>query len=310
MRRSILVAAFLVACAVSVASYQVPELGAPLDPALFTFHRIIPDGPPGAVALVVDPATLAHSRGPVEHFADVRILDSANRQVPYVVEHRDDPLVVPLAPERADPPVPAAGSVRRANSSNYRLKLPAANLPAAQLAIETSARIFQRGVQLSVVRAADRRSRNARLETMVATTWGHLDPEEASQTLTVSISPGDASEIWLAIDEGDNSPLPITGVRLLLPSYRLRFYRPAGSALRLVYGRTDLLAPRYDLALVSEELLNAQAEEVTPLPERSADAARRPLLSPLRFWSFLVIAVAILIGLIIRLVNRPAAQKR
>jgi hypothetical protein len=304
--RSVLTAAWLAAAAVSLASFQQPELGAPLDPALFAFHRTIPDGRPGAVALVVDPLALAHSRGPNEHFADVRILDAANRQVPYIVEHRDDPLVVPLRPERADPPVSLRGGVKRPNSSNYRLQLPCPNLPGPQIAIETSARVFQRSVQLAVVRSPDRRSRNARLETIAATTWGHVDSEEAAGALTLSVAPGDASELWLSIDEGDNSALPITAVRLLLPSYRLRFYRPARSALLLVYGRTDLLAARYDLALVSADLLNAEAAEVTPLAERSSRSARPALVTSFQFWIFLAIAVAILLGLIVRLMRRSA----
>lgn len=303
MTRAVL-AAVLGLSAIAFVHSQEPQLGAPLDPALFAFHRAIPDGPPRAVALVLDAAALAHSRGPNEHFADVRILDSSNRQVPYVVEHRDDSLVVPLAPERATPPASSPGMGKRPNSSSYRLRLPTANLPPSQIAIETSARVFQRSVQLAVVRPADRRWRGARLETIVATTWGHAEPEEAPAALTLLVAPGEAAELWLSIDEGDNTALPITAVRLLLPSYRLRFYRPAQSALLLVYGRTDLLAPRYDLALMSGELLSAEASEVTPLGERPSRLARRPLISPVQFWIFLAIAVAVLLGLIVRLTRR------
>jgi hypothetical protein len=306
MTRAVLGASLLIAAAASIVLAQQPELGAPLDPALFAFQRTIPDGRPEAVALVVDPLALAHSRGPNEHFADVRILESSHRQVPYVIERRDDSMVVPLAPERADPPVDSPASARRSNTSSYRLRLPCANLPASQIAIETSARVFQRGVQLAVVRPADRHSRNAWLTTIVTTTWGHVEPEEPPAPLTLSVVPGDASELWLSIDEGDNSPLPITAVRLLLPSYRLRFYRPARSSLLLVYGRSDLLAPRYDLALVSQDLLNAAASEVTPLGERQTKPARPSLVSPLQFWVFLSIAVAILLVLIVRLTRRQS----
>jgi len=72
----------------------------------------------------------------------------------------------------------------------------------------------------------------------------------------------------------------------------------------LVYGRTDLLAPRYDLALASQDLLNADASEVTPLGERQTTPARRSLISPLQFWVFLSIAVAVLLTLIVRLTKR------
>jgi hypothetical protein len=247
---------------------------------------------------------LAHSRGPAERFADVRILDGSHRQVPYVIEHRDDPLVVPLTAERADPPAKSPVFGKPSNWSSYRLKLPCENLPTSEVAIETSARVFQRGVQIGAVRPADRHSRNARLEIITSTNWGHVSTEEPAPALTLSVTPGDVSELWLSIDEGDNSALPITAVRLLLPSYRLRFYRPARSSLMLAYGRSDLLAPRYDLALVSHDLLNAGATTVSPLGERPTKPARRTFVSPVQFWIFLSAAVAVLLVLIVRLATR------
>ena len=302
MRRAVLTAALLGAATAAFA--QSSELGAPLDPALFAYQRTIPDGRPGPVSLVVDPLALAHSRGPNQHFADVRILDAAHRQVPYVIEHREEPLVMAINPEPGDPPASAPGGVKRSNWSSYRLRLPCANLPPSQIAIETSARVFQRGVQLAVVHPGDRYSRNARLEIISATTWAHVNAEEPADPLILPLSSGNASELWLSIDEGDNTALPVTAMRLLLPSYRVRFFRPARSSLVLVYGRSDLLAPRYDLALASQELLNADASEVTPLGERQTTPARRSLISPLQFWVFLSIAVAVLLTLIVRLTKR------
>ena len=140
--------------------------------------------------------------------------------------------------------------------------------------------------------------------TWTSTMWSHSDADKPADALTLSIVSGDASEIWLLVDEGDNRALPITGVRLLLPSYRLRFYRPARSSLSLVYGRRDLLAPRYDLALVSHDLLTAGATEVAPLAERQTKPPRRSLVSPLQFWVFLSITVAALLALIVRLTSR------
>jgi hypothetical protein len=308
VRTALLAAALFSASAAGIAFAQQPEFGAPLDPALFAFERAIPDGRPGAVALVVDPLILAHSRGPLGRFADVRILDGSHRQVPYVIEHRDDPLVVPLTAERADPPVRSPAFAKRSNWSSYRVKLPCPNLPTSEIGIETSARVFQRGVQLAAIRPADRHSRNARLDIIASTNWGHVSTEEPADALTLSVTPGDVSELWLSIDEGDNSALPVTAVRLLLPSYRLRFYRPARSSLLLVYGRSDLLAPRYDLALVSRDLLNAEATTVTPLGERQAKPARRAFVSPVQFWIFLSIAVVILLVLIVRLTIRRSGR--
>src|SRR6185503_20410341 len=137
----------------------------------------------------------------IEHFADVRILDGSRRQVPYVIEHRDDPQIVALTPERVDPPARPTGLVKGPNWSSYRLRLPCANLPASQIAIETSARVFQRSVQVAGLRPVDRHSRDPRLESLTWTsiTWAHVDADKPADALTLSIAPGDASELWLLV---------------------------------------------------------------------------------------------------------------
>ena len=308
MRRAALVA-LLIAVTVPITHSAQPEPGAPLDPAAFAFRRTIPNGPPGVVALIMDAFALAHSQGPGGRFSDVRILDSSShQQVPYVIEHRDQPMPLSLTADRADLPVSRPEIAKRTNWSNYRLRLPVPNLSGAQLVLETSAHVFRRGVEIAVVRQPDRHTRNARLAVIATATWVHVDPEEPAGPLTVTVVPSEASELWLSIDEGDNSALPITAVRLLLPSYRLRFYRPAESRLLLVYGRNDLAPPRYDLALLSRDVLNADAVEVTALGEQPATVAHQPLLSPMRFWFFLAIAAAVLLALIVRLVRRTESR--
>jgi hypothetical protein len=283
----------------------LPVTGSVVDADLFAFRRTIPDGPAGLAALVLDAGALAHSRGPDARFADVRILDASNRQVPYVVERRDEPTAVPLSVETAEPNVTPRGSAARPNRSSYRLRLPYANLPSSRLVIETSARVFQRVLQLAVERPADRHRRDAWLDVIATTTWAHVDRDEAAPALVLPVGQMDATELWLTVDEGDNSVLPITGVRLLLPSYRLRFYRPSRSALRLVYGRSDLPAPQYDLALLAPQVMGVEAREVTAAAERSSDTGAGQAFISLRgFWMFLSLAVLVLIGLIVRLTRK------
>ena len=61
------------------------------------------------------------------------------------------------------------------------------------------------------------------------------------------------TQLFLVVEEGDNAPLPITKARLLLPSYRLRFFHAGNALLRLTYGRDDLQPPQYDLALLAPQ---------------------------------------------------------
>ena len=78
------------------------------------------------------------------------------------------------------------------------------------------------------------------------------------------------TELVLVVDEGDNAPLPLTKARLLLPSYRLRFFHAGGTPLRMVYGRDDLQPPQYDLALLAPRVMGAGAREVDAAPAGSA----------------------------------------
>ncbi len=113
----------------------------------------------------------------------------------------------------------------------------------------------------------------------------------------------------VTVDEGDNSPLPITSARLLLPAYRLRLFRERDAALRLAYGRDDLSPPQYDLALLAPQLMGAAATEVVPGAEpASAPSAATMLMSPQLFWGVLIVAVLVLVTLVVRLVRKSDVQ--
>ena len=75
----------------------LPTVGSALDDALFRHVRPIPPGAAGLVTIPLDASVLAHSRG--SGFADVRVLDSAGRQVPYLVERASEPLSIDLTIE-------------------------------------------------------------------------------------------------------------------------------------------------------------------------------------------------------------------
>jgi hypothetical protein len=91
-----------------------------------------------------------------------------------------------------------------------------------------------------------------------------------------------------------------------LPAYRLRFFRDGRTPLTLLYGRSDLGAPRYDLAVLAPRLLGASATDVLPGPEH--DVARVTGVTPtIVFWCALSLAVLALLVLIARLL-RPGAD--
>jgi len=286
------------------ASPAFPAAGAAIDTSRFRHTRDIAGTSGGLVALPLDAAVLSGSRGPASRFADVRIVDRTNHQIPYVVERRDEPLSI-------DVPIAAAGdkqmsSLPRApgvNRSVYAIRFPYPGLPAGALVLETSARIFQRTVDLAVLRPPDRHRRDAWLDIVASGTWRHDDQQTPASALTLRVATVDTTELLLIVDEGDNAPLPLVAARLLLPSYRLRFFRPEGTEIRLAYGRDDLPPPRYDLALLAPQVMGAAAREMTAAPERGGREPTPSLVSPRAFWAFLATAVIALLVLIVRLVR-------
>lgn len=269
----------------------------------FRYSRSVAGAPrAGLAAVPLDAAALSHSQGPGARFGDVRLADDSRRQIPYLLERRDEPMVIDLALTKASPPASLPAS-RGGSRSVYTLTLPESGLPPAALTIETTARVFQRAIQVGVVRGPDRSHRDDRFDVIAATTWRHAEEGVSAPALRLDVGRLETKEVWLVVDEGDNAALPIDRARLLLPSYRLRYFAPAGTPLHLLYGRDDLTPPRYDLALLAPRLMGAAAIEVAAGPESSRPPSAG-LVSPRWFWIILSVTVLVLLGLIARLARR------
>ena len=273
----------------------VPESGAPLGTAEFPWLRPVTSVAAGLNVVPLDAAVLAHGALP-----SLRIVDETGRQVPYLLEMRDEPLPIDLPPLEK---VKAKGDP--AHASAYRLVLPFALLPKARLVLATDARVYERAVALTV-EAEDGGRDVARTRTVASAVWRHADAETPAPALVLDVPRLPVAEARLVVDEGDNSPLPIGVPRLLLPSYRLRFFASPGAKPTLFYG-ASLEAPRYDLALLAPRLVGSQAHEAALGPEAAnASAATKGAVPRVLFWGVLVAAVAALLVLLARL-SRPAA---
>ena len=266
-----------------------PGPGAGLDASSFPERRRVPDASPGLCALALDAHVLSRSRT----LQDLRILDPQGRQIPYLLERRDEPLELPLTlPERR-----AAGS-----RSIYRLRLPLRDLPAGRVVLETDARLFQRRVVLkaSLEGGVDR--------VLAEGLWQHVGREALPPALVLPLPGQRGQDLVLEIDEGDNQPLPLLRLRLLLPSWHLRFFHP-GAGLTLRYGNSDLGAPRYDLVLLASRLRSAPVRELAlgedaPVREAAArDAQSGASTTRWIFWTALGATVVVLLALLARLLR-------
>jgi hypothetical protein len=176
--------------------------------------------------------------------------------------------------------------------------------------LTTKARVFHRAVTIATISPASERQ-PARLVHRGDANWTHADQDTAAPPLAFSL-PDSAliEDVYVLIDEGDNQPLPIDKVTLLMPQFAVRFFRKPNQPLRLLYGRDDLDSPRYDLQLLSGQVLGRTAEEITAGPEDAlsgeAGASGFDLVPAPVFWAFLGLTVLVLIGLVVRLMKKEA----
>ena len=292
----------------TTAAPPLPTVGASLDPGLFKYTRTIPAGRAGLVALELDAGVLAHSAGAAQGFSDLRVVDAADRQIPYIVEQASGPLSLDVTIEKAATP-PAALLPPKSGRSIYRINYPVAGLPGATLVLTTTARVFDRSVRLVEESAADnQRRRDASIETLAQERWVRADQDRPAAPLSLKVRPLHGRELFVVVDEGDNAPLPIPTARLLLPAYRIRFFRDGTSRLRLTYGRSELDRPKYDLALLAPQVLATPAADVLLDAEQATAGGTTvaAVVSPRLFWGALAIAVIVLLGLIARLLRKPA----
>jgi hypothetical protein len=111
--------------------------------------------------------------------------------------------------------------------------------------------------------------------------------------------------VEVAIENGDDSPLPIKAVRLEMRQRKICFDDSAGQRLTLFYGDSALAAPQYDYARLftpSETMREAQLgpEELNPVFRARPDT--RPLTDrhPHLLWIVLLAVVCILAVVAIR----------
>jgi hypothetical protein len=261
--------------------------GATLDRAGFLYERPLPKAK-GLVALELDADVLARSSNSL---SDVRIVNSKNEQVPYILESLPQPLVLPLAvPQRA---------ASEGTASLYRIPVPYESFPnGTALVLTTTSPVFERRVTLRLP-VDERHGREATIITELD--WRGTDAG-APPPLTFDLSRRATRTLELLVDEGDNAPLPIATAELRIPAAALRFYHP-GSPLTLLYGNPQIAPPRYDLALLAKQVATEKAQPLK-LDSVPPPAAKHPGSESKKwFWAALLVAVAALLALLARLIS-------
>jgi hypothetical protein len=281
-------------CLLTLALLQVPR-GAPVDPSAFRFSHEVIEAPPGLSVMMVDMGILSESR---PDLGDLRIVDSTNHQVPYLLEPTPEKGTYPLpSPIREEAPQ---------RHSYYRLALPFASLPEWTMLITTPDRVFARSIQLKAKRVR-RQARSEEWNVIDTAEWRHTDPETPAPTLAMTVPPYvGTGEFLIDVDEGDNQPLKLEVSQMEMRTYQLRFFYPPGEKLTLLYGQDSLPPPQYDLELLASDLAGQPSQTVhyrRVQPRLDVTLARMFYF----LWIVLGVAVVGLVALLVRLL-RPVQR--
>ena len=133
-----------------------------------------------------------------------------------------------------------------------------------------------------------------------------------NEELSIAAS-GGASQFTIAIDNGDNPPLDVTGAELLSIERRVYFDPQGKSTLRLYYGDEKLPAPVYDYARFFHQEASAARAQLGPGAHNAQYAGRpddRPWSErhPGVLWSAMLAAVAVLALVAFRGLRAPATR--
>ncbi len=246
-------------------------------------------GAEGVSRVRLTPALLAVAR---EDLADVRVVDGASRQWPFVL--------VPDAGREAIE-LRVEGPRAERGSSAFRLVPPVAPIALDGLTLRVDRPSFDRGYRIL---AGQSWLAGGRL-TRAASDWLR-DPAE----IALTVPRGRVAELTLVVDDGDEAPLALSAARASSVAAELWLVAPAGE-YTLLAGDAAAHAPRYEIAAARARVLGAHAgaAEVGPLTPNPAHQAAVALPGgdgrhTLALWLALGLAVVALGALALRLSRR------
>ena len=265
---------------------------APLDRRLFSHLRelTVPASAEGLSRLRLEPADLAVLG---DDLSDLRIVDEASRQWPYLLEREAVTGIVQLGVE---------GPRSRDGTSRYALRAPVSPLRFDRLILDARTGYFDRGFSL------DAKTDGEGERTILR---GRLKrPVDDPRAVSVEVPPVRAASLSLVVEDGDDAPLEFRSaqVRIALPEVYLT--APEGRYV-LLMGAPDQEPPRYELERVRDVVLAIRAAPVTAGPlEANRDYSLQARLKgqgyrqTVLLWGTLTAAVVVLAFLTLRLARR------
>jgi hypothetical protein len=286
-------------------SYRAPEalpelqdIGAALDTAAWRFRKPLPIASPGVQQVELDLEVMARAQ---PAFSDLRLVRDG-KQLPYILEH-------PSITRSLAPVVSSASDPKKPQQSRWSLKLPQSGLPATQLVCEARTPLFQRELRLYEMAADDRGREYER--PLGAGSWMQT-PDRRSKQFTLHLSGTPTTDtLFLETDNGDNPPVELANFKLYYHVTRALFKTTSTTPMHLYYGNHEAEPPRYDLSLVTAQVLLAAKTEIALGPQEQLKKAEwnetaHAGAGSAIFWGILGLVVVALLVLISRLLPKQA----
>ncbi|HTV21748.1 MAG TPA: hypothetical protein VMG12_23825 [Polyangiaceae bacterium] len=267
--------------------------GAPVDARLYSHQRMldVAASSAGLVRVALGAADLGVSS---PELADVRVVDAAGRQWPYLVDREPGLESVPLELGAAE---------RRDGLTTTSLSLPTSPLAPSALVLDASDPYFDRDYRVSGQTPQGKSIELAR---------GRLqrDAAASSEPIVIALAPVRVRSLALAVSDADDAPIQWTSATARVDVPRLYVLAEPGQ-YRLLLGNALDAAPSYDVARARDLILSVAFRDAplgplaaNPDYRASAGWAAGDGASRLVLWGVLAVAVAALGGLTLRLVRK------
>jgi Protein of unknown function (DUF3999) len=279
----------------------LPLTGATIDVGAWKFRKPIQISKPGAQQIELDADVLARS---AQDQRDLRIVVE-DRQLPFLLERPSISRSLPLASGTADDP-------KKPTLSRWSLKLPQAGILITRITCVADSALFEREMRLWEETADDRGDKFPR--ELGHATWKKV-PGETTQEFAIHLNLAPRSDtLFLETDNGDNPAIKLHDFRGHYPVSRVVFKAASDSTqpIWIYYGKPDAASPRYDVALIADQLLRAERAPATLGQQENMHSKTERIIRTLSgsslyiFWGVLAIVVIALLLLISRLLPKTA----
>jgi hypothetical protein len=293
---------------IAIADYKQPDnlaalplTGAKIDVGAWKFRKSIQLSKLGAQQLELDPDVLARS---AQDQRDLRVVVE-DRQLPFLLERPSISRSLALASGTADDP-------KKQTLSRWSLKLPQAGIPITRITCVADSALFEREMRLWEETADDRGDKFHRELGHAA--WKKV-PGGTTQEFAIHVNVAPRSgTLFLETDNGDNPAIKLRDFRGHYPVSRVVFTAASDSTqpIWIYYGNPDAASPRYDVALIADQLLRAERAPAALGQPQNMHSKTERIIRTLSgsslyiFWGVLAIVVIALLLLISRLLPKTA----